>query len=133
MTGSGMTETSKSYTRVVGTHDGRSAFEDAELQLNEVHIADGVPAMLVGDLGAAQGGGFVRFAAFHGEPHPAAGPQWVIVLRGTIEVEVSDGTSRRFGPGDLILATDTGGHGHITRVVGDQPVEALSIPSASDG
>jgi hypothetical protein len=53
----------------------------------------------------------------------------VVVLRGVIEVEVADGTSRRFGPGDLVLATDTTGRGHITRVVGDQRVEALSIPA----
>jgi hypothetical protein len=119
---------SKSYTRVVSTDDGGSAFEDAELRLSEQELADGVPAMLVGALGPANGVGFARFAAFHSEPHPAAGAQWVVVLRGVIEVRVADGTSRQFGPGDLVLATDTTGRGHITRVVGDPPVEALSIP-----
>jgi hypothetical protein len=51
------------------------------------------------------------------------------VLRGAIDVEVSDGTSRRFGPGDLVLAADTSGRGHITRVVGDTPFEGLGIPT----
>ena len=120
----------KSYTRVVSTDDGRSAFEDAELDLNEQHVADGVPAIFVGALGAGDGAAFVRFAAFLSEPHPAVEPQWVVALRGTIEVQVSDGTSRQFGPGDLVLATDTSGLGHITRVVGDVPFEGLSIPSA---
>lgn len=123
----------KSYTRVVSTDDGRSAFEDAELHLNEQQVADGVPAMLVGILGPARGVAFVRFAAFHSEPHPASEPQWVVVLPGVIEVQVSDGTSRQFVPGDLVLATDTSGRGHITRVVGDPPFEALSIPSAPAG
>ena len=117
-----------SYTRVISTDDGDSAFEDAELHLNGQQVADGAPELLVGALGPANGVAFVRFDAFHGEPHPAAGPQWVVVLRGAIEVEVSDGTTRQFGPGDLVLAADTGGRGHITRVVGDPPLEALSIP-----
>ena len=119
----------KSYTRVVSTDDGGSAFEDAELDLSEQQVADGVPEMLVGALGAGHSVAFVRVAAFHGEPHPAAEPQWVIALRGVIEVQVSDGTCRQFGPGDLVLANDTSGRGHITRVVGDVPFEGLSIPS----
>jgi hypothetical protein len=123
----------KSYTRVVSTNDGGSAFEDAELHLNEQHVAAGVPAMFVGALGPAPGVAFVRFAAFHDGPHPADGEQWVVVLRGVIEVQVSNGTSRRFGPGDLVLATDTSGRGHITRVVGDSPLEALGIASVPAG
>jgi hypothetical protein len=121
----------KTYTRVVSTDDGGSAFEDAELHLNEQQVADGVPAMLVGALGPAQGVAFLRFAAFDSEPHPASEPQWVVMLRGVIEVQVSGGTSRQFGPGDLVLATDASGRGHITLTVGDPPFEALIVPSVS--
>jgi hypothetical protein len=124
---------SKSYTEIVDTVDGSSAFEDAQLALSEQPMGDGAPPMFVGSLGAGHGAAFVQFAAFHGEPHPASPSQWVIVLRGVIEVEVSDGTSRRFGPGDLVLANDTSGRGHITRIVGDTPFEGLGIPSATAG
>jgi quercetin dioxygenase-like cupin family protein len=72
---------------------------------------------------------FVRSAAFDSAPHPAPQEQWVVMLRGTIEVEVSEGTKRRFGPGDLVLATDTTGAGHITVGVGDPPFEALFLPA----
>jgi hypothetical protein len=116
----------KTYTRVVSTADGGSAFEDAELQLSAQHVSDDVPPMLVGGLGSAPGVAFVVLTDMN-EPHPASDPQWVVMLRGTIEVEVSDGTHRRFGPGDLVLATDTTGRGHITRTVGDGPHEALGI------
>lgn len=135
MIDSDVTEMSRvtSYTRVASSDDGGSAFEDAELHLTEQHVAEGVPALVVGALGPAHGVALVRFAAFPREPHPAADQQWVIVLRGVIEVHVSDGTSRQFGPGDLVLATDTSGRGHITRVVGDQPVDALSIPRIPAG
>jgi hypothetical protein len=52
----------------------------------------------------------------------------VVVLRGAVEVEVTDGSRRTFGPGDLLRAEDTGGSGHVTRPVGDLPVEALFPP-----
>jgi hypothetical protein len=121
----------KGYTRVVSTDDGESAFEDAELQLSELLPADGVPSMFVCALGRADGVAFVRFADFPGERHPASEAQWVAMLRGVIEVQVSDGTSRRFRPGDLVLATDTTGRGHVTRTVGDPPHEALGISTVA--
>ena len=120
----------KRYTRVVRTADGGSAFEDAELELGEIAVGEGVPPMLAGALGAVGDVVFCRFAAFGEEPHPATSPQWVVVLGGVIEVEVTGGDSRRFGAGDLVLATDTSGSGHITRVIGDRPVEALAIGHA---
>ena len=123
----------KSYTRVVSTDDGASAFEDAELHLNEQHVADGLPPMFVGALGPAPGVAFLRSASFDSEPHPASEQQWVVMLRGVIEVQVSDGTSRQFGPGDLVLATDTSGRGHVTVSVGDPPFEGLIIPSVPAG
>jgi uncharacterized cupin superfamily protein len=52
------------------------------------------------------------------------------MLRGAIEVAVSDGTRRRFGPGDLVLAADTSGSGHVTLAVGKPPFEALFVPEA---
>lgn len=88
----------KSYTTVVSTRDGRSDFEDAELDLDEQQVSDGTPAMFVGWLASANGVAFVRFAAFDSEPHPAAGPQCVVVLRGVIEVQVGDGALDGSGP-----------------------------------
>ena len=52
------------------------------------------------------------------------------MLRGAIEVEVSDGTRRRFEPGDLVLVTDTTGRGHVTFAVGDPPLEGLFVAEA---
>jgi hypothetical protein len=123
----------KSYTRILTTDDGGSAFEDAELHLSELQAAEGTTAMLVGALGEAHGVAFVRFADFPSQPHPAAEPQWVVMLRGAIEVHVSDGTSRRFGPGDLVLATDTTGRGHVTLTIGPPPHEALGISTVAAG
>lgn len=120
----------KRYTRIVRTDDGGSTFEDAELQLTEQQVADGVPPMFVGGLSSSAGVVLLRSAAFDSDPHPAPSRQWVVMLRGAIEVEVSDGTRRRFGPGDLVLVADTTGSGHSTFAVGDPPVEALWVPQA---
>jgi hypothetical protein len=59
--------------------------------------------------------------------HPAPRRQYVITLAGQVEIETGDGTVRRFGPGDVMLADDTTGRGHITRVVGDRPRDCVMI------
>ena len=84
--------------------------------------------MAVGGLPSRGGVQFVRSAAFDSAAHPAPREQWVVMLRGTIEVTVTDGTRRRFGAGDLVLAADTTGLGHVTTGVGEPPFEALFIP-----
>jgi quercetin dioxygenase-like cupin family protein len=53
--------------------------------------------------------------------HCAPRRQYSISLSGAAEIEVGDGTKVRIGPGDVVLAEDLTGQGHITRVVGDQP------------
>ena len=42
----------------------------------------------------------------------------------------SDGTVARVGPGDVVLAEDLTGQGHITRVVGNQPRMYAIVPLA---
>jgi hypothetical protein len=59
--------------------------------------------------------------------HPAPRRQWVIILSGELEIGLSDGTLRRFGPGDARLIEDTTGRGHTTRTLGDQPCLAMAI------
>ena len=60
--------------------------------------------------------------------HTVPKRQYVITLSGQVEIETGNGTIRRFGPGDVMLAEDTTGRGHITRVVGDQPRRYAFIP-----
>jgi hypothetical protein len=122
--------TVKPYTRIALTEDGGSAFEDDVLHLDEQVVADGVPPMFVGDLQPTSGVVFLRSTEFDSAPHPAPRRQWVIPLRGTIEIEVSNGTRRRFEPGDLLFVADTTGSGHSTLALGEPPLEALFVPEA---
>jgi hypothetical protein len=47
--------------------------------------------------------------------HTAPRRQFVVNLSGLVEIEVGDGSTRRLGAGDILLADDTTGQGHITR------------------
>jgi quercetin dioxygenase-like cupin family protein len=60
--------------------------------------------------------------------HCAPRRQYAISLSGTAEIEVGDGTVVRVEPGDVVLAEDLTGRGHVTRVVGDQPRVYAVVP-----
>ena len=62
--------------------------------------------------------------------HVAPRKQYVITLAGAVEIGIGDGTVRRFGAGDVMLANDLSGRGHTTRVVGNEPRITLTIPLA---
>ena len=62
--------------------------------------------------------------------HCAPRRQYTITLSGAAEVEVGDGTVARVGPGDVLLAEDLTGQGHITRVVGTEPRFYAVVPLA---
>jgi hypothetical protein len=60
--------------------------------------------------------------------HCAPRRQYSISLAGHAEIEVGDGTIVRLGPGDIVLAEDLTGQGHVTRVVGDTPRFYAIVP-----
>jgi hypothetical protein len=60
--------------------------------------------------------------------HNAPLTQYVITLAGEVEIGIGDGTVKRFGPGDVLLADDLTARGHTTRVVSDVPRITLTIP-----
>jgi mannose-6-phosphate isomerase-like protein (cupin superfamily) len=65
---------------------------------------------------------FVTFSAPAGTQvpaHKAPRPYICIVLAGEGEVETSDGTTLRLGPGELIYCDDVSGKGHVTRSITD--------------
>jgi hypothetical protein len=48
----------------------------------------------------------------------------IFILSGQMEIGIGDGTTRRFGPGDVVLADDRTGKGHTTRSLGVPRVSA---------
>jgi hypothetical protein len=62
--------------------------------------------------------------------HCAPRRQYSISLSGAAEIETGDGTIARIEPGDVVLAEDLTGRGHVTRVVGSQPRVYVIVPLA---
>ena len=62
--------------------------------------------------------------------HTAPRRQYVIHLLGTAEYETADGTKRQMHPGDVLVAEDLTGHGHIARGLGEGQRFILAIPLA---
>ena len=110
------------YVRMYADADGESHFEDLGRDLEERDFAPPAAPSMVGAFEAASGTLFFGAApGWGGEiPHPAPQRQIFCVMRGVVEVTVSDGERRRFSPGDVIVLDDTAGKGHGSRVVGDE-------------
>lgn len=109
--------------RVYAGSDGESHFEDmAAEQLSEL-----VNRVGEGDisLNTRPPGHFLDY-------HHAPRRQYVLHLAGTAEYETADGSTRRLGPGDVLVAEDLTGHGHTARTVGDERRYSLGIPLAAD-
>jgi len=60
--------------------------------------------------------------------HPAPRRQYVVTLSGQWDIECGDGSVRRFKSGDVMLAEDLTGQGHISRVIGDEPHIFMTVP-----
>ncbi|HZZ46899.1 MAG TPA: hypothetical protein VFE65_08450 [Pseudonocardia sp.] len=63
--------------------------------------------------------------------HLAPNRQFVILLSGCLEVETTDGETRRWNRGDIFMADDTSGKGHRTRVV-EGPVRVIFMRMPED-
>jgi quercetin dioxygenase-like cupin family protein len=70
-----------------------------------------------------------RFKLRRSNPwHHAAGRYAVFTLSGAVDIEIGDGTVRRLGPGDILIAEDLTGQGHATREVGPEPRVSVFVP-----
>jgi quercetin dioxygenase-like cupin family protein len=55
-------------------------------------------------------------------------PQYVIMLKGSVEIQTGNGAKRIFKEGDIVLAEDVTGQGHITRPASEGVRRYLVIP-----
>ena len=59
--------------------------------------------------------------------HNAPEKQYIVLLDGEIEIEVSDGEKRIFRGGDVLFVEDVDGRGHRTRVTNNLPRRSLFV------
>ena len=109
-------------TRVYTGDDGRSHFGEIKIELGPNVVGH------VSELFDATG---VKFRETTGDYdydfHNAPRRQYVVNLDGAVEITVGSGEKRVLGAGEVFLAEDTTGQGHISRAVDGKVRHSLFI------
>ena len=114
-------------TRVYTGDDGESHFEDVEFPLEDLGAIGAMSKPIEAKTVLFRETGAGYDLDFHNAPRR----QFVVMLSGgRVELEVGDGTKRVLGPGDVLLAEDTTGHGHISRAIDEAPRVSIFIALA---
>ncbi|MEY2398806.1 MAG: hypothetical protein QOJ00_1980 [Actinomycetota bacterium] len=110
-------------TRIALTDAGGTCFEDLDIELHE----GGEIGRLSKPLPATSVIFRENDASYDYDWHNAPQRQFIVMLDGELEVEVTSGEKRRFRGGDILLVEDTTGTGHRSRNIGG-PRRSLFIP-----
>lgn len=98
-------------TRVYSSEDGESHFDELDVELKD--------AGEIGRLSETISASGIIFREnspdYDYDWHNAPQRQYIVLIDGNIEIEVSDGEIRQFTGGDVLLVEDTTGRGHRTR------------------
>jgi hypothetical protein len=130
MTGSpvfAQTHTPITVTRIYTGPDGKTKVEEYQVPLKAqgrgTELSSTVPVKSLQFRRTNQD----YFADWHTAPNR----QFVITLSGESEIELEGGKKIRLGPGNILLAEDTTGQGHISRAIAGSPDRiSLFIPLA---
>jgi hypothetical protein len=108
------------FLRIYTGEDGESHFEDLELP------PPGDPEF------ASKATSRVSFhrvpVGFFHDWHTAPTRLYCFILSGILEYRVRDGSIRRHSPGDVMIAEDLTGRGHVMRVASDEPTLLALVP-----
>ena len=109
--------------RIYTGPDNQSHFEDLQIPLK-----DSGKVGFLSELTKATGVVFRETSGdYNYDFHTAPRRQYVVNLEGEVEIEVGDGSKRILLAGDVLLAEDTTGQGHISRAVAGKPRKSLFI------
>jgi quercetin dioxygenase-like cupin family protein len=116
-------------TRLYSGSDGQAYAEKTALNLRPSTIRPGLDESAPVKVSSAH---FVRWPpGYVWEWHTATKRQYVITVSGRAEVEVAGGEKIQLNPGQIVLAEDVTGKGHITRSIGSEDLMLLIIPFAA--
>ena len=104
------------YTSIYSDANGVSHFREAQIELIETILGPNIPPLRTSAQSPADAYYFLTFPpGMATEWHPAPKRLFHFFLAGKCEVTVSDGSVRTFSQGEIVLAEDTTGKGHITK------------------
>lgn len=113
-------------TRIYSGDDGQSHFEELDLPLTVSDVGALSSAIPIESI-------FFRDTSEAGPEvwdfHVAPRRQLALHLTGRTEIETGDGSRRTFGPGDVLLADDLTGQGHISREVEGPRLQVFAVLS----
>ncbi|WP_432474776.1 cupin domain-containing protein [Amphritea sp. HPY] len=119
------------YVEIFADTEGETHFRESSISLTTKSYAPPAIPLAVSSPQKARAVAFLSVPpGWIGDWHPAPAEQFIFILSGNTEVEVSDGEIRQFAEGDIVLAADTTGKGHITRTVGTKKAVLAAVPLA---
>jgi hypothetical protein len=124
-----------SYLRLYADEQGESHFEDVELSFEQTDLVPPAPPVFMTELAGAERFGFeLVHPGWVGDQHAVPQRLLAVYLSGSGTMEASDGEVRELGPGTILLAEDTTGRGHKSRVTGadDMLVLLVMLPDRED-
>lgn len=108
---------------------GESHFDDIEIEFTATdYVQTAAPLDFSATFPASQVAFMRAPAGWASEFHVSSARNMFVVLSGEWEVTASDGESRHFAAGSVLLVEDTTGRGHSSRVVGDTESVAVVVP-----
>jgi hypothetical protein len=125
-------------TRIFAGDDGRSHFEDLLLptEENTAHPCPTIAGRSIGFMAQLPAENVSFRITPPGGDHPfhwSPGRALQFTLTGLLELEVGDGSVRRFGPGDVLLLDEQGnGQGHISREIEPRLTVNVHLPVELD-
>ncbi|MDF1568997.1 MAG: hypothetical protein RQ801_15180 [Spirochaetaceae bacterium] len=111
-------------TRIWADKAGDSHYEDLEVELKDSgligRVSKGLPVsqMILRE----------NEPGYDYDWHVAPRRQYIVMLSGLVEIQVSDGETRVFGPGEIVLVEDTTGKGHKSRSPDGKSRRSVFLP-----
>jgi hypothetical protein len=112
--------------RIFSDEEGGSHFDDVEISFSDTAFIEGAQPIGLSEAWLAERVSMAKIPSGWSNPqHPTPARQIIVYLGGAAEMTTSDGETRVFEKGDVVMLEDVSGTGHGARFVSEG--EALVV------